>query len=89
MSSIGVSGGGSKGDALVRVESLEKGDSPDIRIDSPVSQLFGDRQEQAVEKALIDAAAGPVRVTVSDNHAVDWVLRARVLAAVQRMRGQT
>lgn len=72
-----------KMDAFVTI-SLH--DSREIQIESPVSDLFGIQQREAVRKALDFLKAGNCRVVVEDFQAADPVLTARVKAAVMRLR---
>ena len=61
--------------------------SGSISLVSPVERLFGDRHHQVIRRALGDVHATRMAVTVEDNHGLDFVMRARVLAAVAHARG--
>ena len=88
-----------KHDALVEITGLQgPGESEDradrradpvtVIIESPVRDLFGADQDRTVSEILaeLDVSAGDVHVY--DRHALDFVLRARVRAAVERLRGK-
>lgn len=72
-----------KGDAFVTVRS-NPGNGIDMEISSPVRGLFSRAQDEAVVKALEDLKAGDLVLNVEDFQALDFVLAARVKAAVLR-----
>ena len=83
-----------KHDALVEITGLQgPGESPvlarlSVTIESPVRDLFGPHQDRAVEAVLAELGVHSGNVQVHDQHALDFVLRARVRAAVERFRGK-
>ena len=79
----GPQGRGESGDPADR-----RADPVTVIIESPVRNLFGADQDRAVNGILseLDVSAGEVHVY--DKHALDFVLRARVRAAVERLRGK-
>ncbi len=82
------SGTPAKHDALVEIirdgeRSTDTGAA--ITIDSPVAPLFGAYQRAAVEAGLTGQPVRAIRVSVHDNHALDFVLRARVKAAMRKL----
>lgn len=57
-----------------------------LRITSPVQLLFGEYQIAAVQTVLDEEGVRDGEVRVTDNHALDFVIRARVRAAVRAAR---
>ncbi|MDF1568270.1 MAG: hypothetical protein RQ801_13495 [Spirochaetaceae bacterium] len=74
-----------KNDALVEVREAPGGGSAVI-IESPLRDLFGAQQDHAVGEVLKELGQTGLIVRVQDNQALDFVLRARVRAAVERFR---
>ena len=56
-----------------------------VRVESPVKALFGADQTVAVNSVLQEAGIRAAEVTLTDNHALDFVIRARVRAAVAQL----
>ena len=83
-----------KHDALVEITGFQgPGESPvpvrlSVTIESPVRDLFGPHQDRVVEAVLAELDVHSGDVHVHDEHALDFVLRARVRAAVERFRGK-
>ena len=83
-----------KHDAFVEVRGFHgSGDSRmpaavSVTIESPVRDLFGPAQDRAVESVLAELGVNAGEVHVVDQHALDFVLRARVRAAVARLRAK-
>ena len=78
-----------KMDAVVTVYDEISGnyqDTLEIAITSPVGSLFGKDQHASVREALKDLGVQRCKVEVVDKQAVDAVIRARVMAAVIRLR---
>lgn len=79
-----------KHDAFVEFRELEARDErradPVVVIESPVRDLFGPQQDRAVKAVLAELGVHSGEIHVHDKHALDFVLRARVRAAVERLR---
>ncbi len=57
---------------------------PEIVINSPVRSLFGNAQDNAVSSVLADfQSLGGVKIVIDDNQALDFVIRARLRAALE------
>ena len=75
-------------DALVEIIGPQGSDQLSVTIESPVRDLFGPQQDRVVEAVLAELGVHSGDVHVHDQHALDFVLRARVRAAVERFRGK-
>ncbi|MCD6275679.1 MAG: citrate lyase acyl carrier protein [Thermoplasmata archaeon] len=71
-----------KGDVLVKIENSEK---REIIVNSKLERLYGKAIRATVEEMTegIDA-----KITVEDFGALDWVLRARLEAAIRKYGGE-
>ncbi len=75
------SGTKEKGDVHV---SIEKGER-DIIVKSKLERLYG----EAIRKTVEEMTSGiEARITVEDFGALDWVIRARIEAALRKFRGE-
>lgn len=74
-----------KGDAFVTASNNGNGKTI-VSITSPVRALFSEAQDAAVSRALDELDAGDLVLTVEDCQALDFVITARVKAAVLRLR---
>ncbi len=74
-----------KGDALVTVYRSNS-DECKVTINSPVREMFKELQDNAVYTALEETGAERLTVEVNDYQALDFVLTARVKAALFRLR---
>ena len=75
------SGTKEKGDVHV---SIEKGER-DITVKSKLERLYG----EAIRKTVEEMTSGiNARITVEDFGALDWVIRARIEAALRKFRGE-
>ena len=72
-----------KDDALVTISTTE-GDNPSIVINSPVRRLFTAAQDRIVIETLRDLDSKNLNVEIEDFQALDFVLAARIKAAVNR-----
>lgn len=73
-----------KQDTLVRISD---GDAPlTIELESPVLGLFGRAIRRAAEEELARLGVRTGRVRIEDCQALDFVLRARIRAAVKALR---
>ena len=71
------------GDLVVEVAPIQN-DSVELEIKSSVKRLFGKHQEEYISKLLAEYKVNGVRVCVTDNGALDFVIRARLEAALRR-----
>jgi citrate lyase subunit gamma (acyl carrier protein) len=72
-----------KGDALVEIQGTRTNGNVVI-IESPIREMFGIHQDRAVGGVLEELEQTGLIIHIKDNHALDFVLRARVRAAVER-----
>ena len=70
-----------KGDARVRIESGKR----EIIVMSKLERLYGDAIRKTVEEMTEGVEA---RIIVEDQGALDWVIRARIEAALRKFRGE-
>lgn len=75
-------------DCLVTVTPGQPGSGVEINIRSIVMNQFGDQIRATVEKAVAEADVTDIVIDVNDRGAVDFVLRARVLTAIERALGR-
>ena len=71
-----------KGDVRVTID-----DSPEreVLVKSKLERIFGEAIRATVEECTRDITA---KIVVEDFGALDWVLRARIEAAVRKYRGE-
>ena len=74
-----------KGDVLVTLGLQEESQTHQIQIHSPVRSLFKKQQDQVIAEMVAHYQGSPLFIEISDNHALDWVLRARLLTAFQML----
>ena len=72
-----------KGDVYVVIESAER---KEIIVESKLQRLYGSAIRNTVEEITSDLEN--VRVRVEDQGALDFVLRARLEAAIRKWRGE-
>lgn len=90
-SPVGVAGTLDKYDALVEIRELNPdsgGETIRLVIESPIRELFAALQDRALQSVLEELSIRGAVITVHDNHALDFVLRARTAAAAERLRAQ-
>lgn len=75
-------------DARVTVELVD-GNDRSVTVEGPMKDVFGDAVSLAVTRTLDSLEVPGARVTVVDRGALDYVLEARVRAAVERARRGT
>lgn len=75
-------------DCLVTVSPGEPGSGVKVNIQSIVMNQFGDEIRATVEKAVAETNVTDILIDVNDRGAVDFVLRARVLTAIDRALGK-
>ena len=79
-----VAGSTDKSDALVTVKRI-KGNLK-IVLSSPLSSFFSEHHDLLVRKTLRDLEEEQIFITVEDNQALDFVLKARIKAAVSALQ---
>ncbi len=69
-----------KGDALVIIEESDK---REVLVESKIMAIYG----EAIRKTVEEVTAGLVaKITVKDYGALDWVIRARLEAAIRKFK---
>ncbi|OYT58069.1 citrate lyase subunit gamma [Euryarchaeota archaeon ex4484_178] len=71
-----------KGDVFVTIEDI---DERRIIVKSKLERLYGDAIRATVEELTRELNA---KIVVEDFGALDWVLRARLEAAIRKYRGE-
>ncbi len=70
-----------KGDVLVTIEPSDK---RELSVESKIMAIYG----EAIRKTVEETTSGLVaRIVVKDFGALDWVLRARLEAAIRKFKG--
>jgi len=69
----------------VTAEAVPPGEAG-VEILSPVRGLFCRQQDEAVTAALAGWQGPPVRIRVEDSQALDFVITARVTAALEALK---
>lgn len=75
-----MAGSNEKGDALVTITRSQT-EKLDVVIDSPVRNMFKEQQDKAVDMALQNIDDRRISIKIEDNHALNFVLAARIKAA--------
>ncbi|MGH4139208.1 citrate lyase acyl carrier protein [Clostridium sp.] len=83
---IGQAGREKSDDVLVQVD-IDTSEGIKIDIESKVKQLFGKQIEKSVKKVLCEMNVANAYVTLKDQGALDFVIRARVKTAIKRAIG--
>jgi citrate lyase subunit gamma (acyl carrier protein) len=78
-----VSGTLESGDVII---TLKTSDHVSVTIQSAVQSLYGDLIRKTVDDTLAENKVRNVEVFVNDNGARDFVIRARLLAALEKKR---
>ena len=84
MSNVARAGTDIKSDVIVEIERREKG-GIDLQVESTVGALFGRQIRQVVLSTLEKLGVTDAAVRLQDKGALDWVIQARVEAAVRRL----
>ena len=90
-SPVGVAGTLERYDALVEIRELNPetgGEENKLVIESPIRELFAALQDRAVKSVFEELSIRGAVITVQDNNALDFVLRARTAAAAEKLRAQ-
>ncbi len=72
----------SKEDVILTVAPAQPGDGISVDVSGKGARQFGDEIKNAVRAALEDMNVSDAAVTVQDNWAYDFTIRARTKAAV-------
>lgn len=70
-------------DAYIQVSPIEEDDIK-IVLESSVKEIYGDAIEELVRKTIQDMNVNNVLVNVQDKGALDFVIKARLQAAILR-----
>jgi citrate lyase subunit gamma (acyl carrier protein) len=73
------------GDLLVFLRPRGRGDGLSIQISSPVKAQFGEHIARLVKDVLAEKGIRDVDVVIDDRGALDYAIRARVVACVERL----
>lgn len=76
-----------RSDCMVMLEKGEGGIG--LSLESRVLRQYGKQIERVVRKTLADLDVKDAKVTIVDEGALDWTIRARVQCAVYRSLHQT
>ncbi|MBK5241329.1 citrate lyase acyl carrier protein [Clostridium sp.] len=79
--------GREKGDDVLVNVNLNTSDGVNVDVESKVKQLFGKQIEKSVKEVLDEMNIKNVLVTLKDQGALDFVIRARVKTAIRRAKG--
>jgi len=74
------------GDVVVELEPIES-DCIEIELKSSVERLFGERIKQVALETLKEFDVCGVRCRIVDDGALDFVIKARIEAALERALG--
>ncbi|MCD6098691.1 citrate lyase acyl carrier protein [bacterium] len=78
----GETGRKEKGDIYVKIEPAPEGTGLKIDLTSSVERLYGDKIRQTILDILEEFGVEDARLTAVDHGALDFVIRARVEAAL-------
>jgi len=73
-----------KGDVIVKLTPGPEGSGVSLDIESKVMALFGEQIKASVLEEIAAHNLTDVQVTIRDNGALDYAIRARVEAAIER-----
>lgn len=88
---VGAAGTTEKHDIRIEIDLIATGDCSDtegdneIHLSSPVFSLFGPQQRDVISEVLNEAGIRGATVQATDNHALDFVIQARVRAAIAQL----
>lgn len=77
-----------KNDCIIELEPLNKGEGIKIEIESPIKKQFGRHIKETILEILNEHGIKDVRVKVMDKKALDFTIRARLEAAIERAGGE-
>ncbi len=78
------SGNRKRGDLIVRLDDREN--PLNMSITSSVESLFGEHLKGVVEDTMKALGITTGNLIIEDDQALDFVIKARVIAAVQRLK---
>jgi citrate lyase subunit gamma (acyl carrier protein) len=73
-------------DLFVRVTPIE-GEGVEIELESTVYEIYADAIEQSILESATALKATGIKIMVQDKGALDYVIKARVQAAILRAYG--
>lgn len=73
-----------KGDVVIKLRSGANGSGIKLDIESKVMALFGDQIKASVLEEIEKYQLSDMEVTVRDQGALDYAIRARVQTAIER-----
>ena len=71
-------------DVVVRLIPWEPGSGVELNIESKVKSMFGDQIRASVFEVLEGYHLTDLKVEIHDRGALDFVIRARLMAAIER-----
>lgn len=80
----GAAGKAEKDDIFVVVKPREKREGVNIMLSSKVMKIYGDKIVETIKKKLGELGVDDVYLEADDRGALDYVIRARVEAAIRR-----
>ncbi len=83
---VGQAGREESDDVLVQV-NIDESEGIKVDIESKVKKLFGKQIEKSVKEVLCEMNTKNAYVTLKDQGALDFVIRARVKTAIKRAKG--
>jgi len=84
----GQAGSQNKGDLIVTVKPRKQGAGLKLNVTSSVGKLFGNSINKTVTTTLDELRVKDAIVNVQDDGALDYVIKARIEAAVSKAAGK-
>lgn len=81
---IGIAGTLESNDTMITVKEA---DGVKITVNSIVYDFFGEQIEEVIQNTLKELKITEIEVNCIDKGALDYTIKARLLTAIQRMRG--
>ena len=73
-----------RGDVVVHLSPAEKGTGVQLDLESRVMSMFGDQIRASVLDVIENYELTDLKVRVVDRGALDYVIRARLITAIER-----
>ena len=73
-----------KGDVVVNISPVKKGTGIRLEVTSKVEAMFGEQIEASVRDVLGSKGIVDAKVVLNDAGALDYVIRARLITAIER-----
>jgi len=73
-----------RGDVVVSLSPAEKGTGVQLEIESRVMSMFGEQIRASVLDVIDNYELTDLKVRVQDRGALDYVIRARLITAIER-----